>query len=128
MTAVLLIGVLGGLGAVARFAVDGAVRHRWGTVFPLGTATVNVSGSFLAGLLSGAALAGVLGGPAAAAAVTGFCGGYTTFSTAMTDSVRLVRDGAALRAVLYAAGTGCLSVLAAVAGLAVVAVLTVPLS
>ncbi|MFI7481825.1 fluoride efflux transporter FluC [Kocuria sp. M1R5S2] len=121
MTTALLIGLLGGLGAMARFVVDGAVRQRWGAAFPVGTATVNVSGSFLAGLLSGAALAGTLGGPAAAAAVTGFCGGYTTFSTAMTDTVRLVRDGAARRAVLYAVGTAALSVLAAVAGLAAAA-------
>lgn len=123
MTA-LLICLLGGLGAVARFAVDGAVRQRWGTSFPAGTVVVNVSGSFLAGALSGAALAGALGGPAAAAAVVGFCGGYTTFSTAMADTVRLARDGQALRAVLNAAGTGVLTVLAAVAGLATAAPLS----
>lgn len=70
MTA-LLICLLGGLGAMARFAVDGTVRQRWGTSFPAGTVVVNVSGSFLAGLLSGAALAGVLGGPAASVAVIG---------------------------------------------------------
>lgn len=120
MTA-LLICLLGGLGAMARFAVDGTVRQRWGTSFPTGTVVVNVSGSFLAGLLSGAALAGVLGGPAASVAVIGFCGGYTTFSTAMADTVRLVRDGRTLRAVLNAAGTGALTVLAVLAGLAATA-------
>ena len=117
----LLICLLGGLGAMARFAVDGTVRQRWGTTFPAGTVVVNVSGSFLAGLLSGAALAGVLGGTAAAAAVIGFCGGYTTFSTAMTDTVRLARDGRVLPAVLNAAGTGALTVLAVLAGLAAAA-------
>ena len=120
MTA-LLICLLGGLGAMARFAVDGTVRQRWRTSFPAGTMVVNVSGSFLAGLLSGAALAGVLGGPAASVAVIGFCGGYTTFSTAMADTVRLVRDGRTLRAVLNAAGTGALTVLAVLTGLAATA-------
>lgn len=120
MTA-LLICLLGGLGAMARFAVDGTVRQRWGATFPAGTVVVNVSGSFLAGLLSGAALAGVLGGPAASVAVIGFCGGYTTFSTAMADTVRLVRDGRSLRAVLNAVGTGALTVLAVLAGLAAAA-------
>lgn len=120
MTA-LLICLLGGLGAMARFAVDGTVRQRLWTSFPAGTVVVNVSGSFLAGLLSGAALAGVLGGPAASVAVIGFCGGYTTFSTAMADTVRLVRDGRTLRAVLNAAGTGALTVLAVLAGLAATA-------
>ena len=101
--------------------MDGTVRQRWGTSFPAGTVVVNVSGSFLAGLLSGAALAGVLGGPAASVAVIGFCGGYTTFSTAMADTVRLVRDGRTLRAVLNAAGTGALTVLAVLTGLAATA-------
>lgn len=120
MTA-LLVCLLGGLGAAARFVVDGAVRQRWATAFPAGTVVVNVTGSLLAGLLSGAALAGALGGTASAAAVTGFCGGYTTFSTAMADTVRLVRDGRTLRAVLNAAGTGALTVLAVLAGLAAAA-------
>lgn len=120
MTA-LLICVLGGLGAAARFAVDGAVRQRWATTWPVGTVVVNVSGSFLAGVLAGAALSGALGATAAAAAVTGFCGGYTTFSTAMTDTVRLARNGRALRAVLNAVGTALLTVLAAAAGLGLAA-------
>lgn len=119
----LLVCLLGGLGAVARFTVDGAVRRRWPTRFPAGTVTVNVSGSFLAGVLTGAAAAGVLGGPAAAAAVTGFCGGYTTFSTAMTDTVRLARDGEVLRAALNAVGTAALTVLAVLGGLAATALL-----
>lgn len=121
---VLLICVLGGLGAAARWTVDGAVRRRWATSFPAGTVAVNVSGSFLAGLLTGAALAGVLGGPAEAAAVTGFCGGYTTFSTAMADTVRLARDGQAVRAALNAVGTALLTVLAVLAGLATAALPT----
>lgn len=120
MTA-LLICVLGGLGAAARFAVDGAVRQRWAPSWPVGTVVVNVSGSFLAGVLAGAALSGALGATAAAAAVTGFCGGYTTFSTAMTDTVRLARNGRALRAVLNAVGTALLTVLAAAAGLGLAA-------
>ena len=121
---VLLICVLGGLGAAARWTVDGAVRRRWATSFPASTVAVNVSGSFLAGLLTGAALAGVLGGPAEAAAVTGFCGGYTTFSTAMADTVRLARDGQAVRAALNAVGTALLTVLAVLAGLATAALPT----
>ena len=120
MTA-LLICLLGGLGAMARFAVDGAVRQRWATSWPAGTVVVNISGSLLAGLLAGAALSGALGATAAAAAVTGFCGGYTTFSTAMTDTVRLARDGSARRAALNAVGTALLTVLAVAAGLGLAA-------
>ncbi|GEO96271.1 fluoride efflux transporter FluC [Kocuria turfanensis] len=120
MTA-LLICLLGGAGAMARFVVDGLVRQRTATSLPVGTVTVNVTGSFLAGVLTGAALAGVLGGPAVTAAVTGFCGGYTTFSTAMADTVRLARDGQVRAAVLNAVGTAALTVLAVLAGLAAAA-------
>ncbi|KLU11433.1 MULTISPECIES: CrcB family protein [Kocuria] len=120
MTA-LLICLLGGVGATARFVVDGVLRRRAATSFPVGTVTVNVTGSFLAGLLTGAALAGALGGPAVTAAVTGFCGGYTTFSTAMADTVRLARDGQVRDAVLNAVGTAALTVLAVLAGLAAAA-------
>jgi CrcB protein len=122
MTA-LLICLLGGAGATARFVVDGMVRQRAATSFPVGTVTVNVTGSFLAGLLTGAALAGALGGPVLTAAVTGFCGGYTTFSTAMADTVRLARDGRVRDAVLNAVGTAALTVLAVLAGLAAAALL-----
>ena len=120
MTA-LLICLLGGLGAAARFAVDGAVRQRWATSWPVGTVVVNVSGSFVAGVLAGAALSGAVGGTGAAAAVTGFCGGYTTFSTAMVETVRLARGGRTPRAVLNAVGTALLTVLAVAAGLGLAA-------
>ena len=122
MTA-LLICLLGGAGATARFVVDGMVRQRAATSFPVGTVTVYVTGSFLAGLLTGAALGGALGGPVLTAAVTGFCGGYTTFSTAMADTVRLARDGRVRDAVLNAVGTAALTVLAVLAGLAAAALL-----
>ena len=122
MTA-LLVCLLGGVGAVVRFVVDGAVRQRWATAFPAGTVVVNVTGSLLAGLLSGAALAGALGGTASAAAVTGFCGGYTTFSTAMADTVCLARAGDGRRAVLNAVGTGLLTVVAVLGGLGAAALL-----
>ena len=83
------VAVLGALGAVARFRVDSAVSSRLPSDFPLGTLVVNVSGSFALGILVGASLAGdallVLG--------TGLMGSYTTFSTWMTESVRLGESG-----------------------------------
>ena len=113
---ILLLTLAGGLGAAARFALDGAVRERWPSEFPWGILVVNVLGSFLLGLLTGLVLAGaddawrlVLG--------AGFCGGFTTFSTALVDTVRLTRGGAARTALLNLAGTLALTVLAAAFGL-----------
>jgi CrcB protein len=89
-TAVVL-GVLavGGLGAVARFAVDSLVERRSRTAFPLGTFAINVGGSFVLGVLTGASVASttllVVG--------TGLLGSFTTFSTWMFETERLAEDG-----------------------------------
>lgn len=92
MTAVLLwagVLALGGCGAILRTAVGATIDGRMRTPFPLGTFTVNMSGSFLVGLLYGAGLAG----DPRLLASTALVGAYTTFSTWMADSERLERTG-----------------------------------
>ncbi|MEA2411182.1 MAG: fluoride exporter [Thermoleophilaceae bacterium] len=83
------VALLGGAGAVARFALDSAVSERTGDAFPWGTLAVNVSGSFLLGLLNGLGVAG----DALLLAGTALLGSYTTFSTWMLESHRLGEDG-----------------------------------
>jgi CrcB protein len=83
------IGVAGGLGAIARFLLDGAVAARVPTDFPYGTLVVNLTGALLLGVLAGAAL----GSDAYRLAATGLIGAYTTFSTWMFESHRLGEDG-----------------------------------
>jgi CrcB protein len=83
------IGLLGGLGAVGRFLVDGAVAARAGDRFPWGTLAVNLSGALVLGVLVGAAV----DGDALRLAGTGLLGAYTTFSTWMFESHRLAEDG-----------------------------------
>jgi fluoride exporter len=85
----LAVGVLGGLGAVGRFLVDGAVSARTAGAFPAGTLAVNLSGAFVLGIFTGAALHG----DAARILGTGLIGGYTTFSTWALESHRLGEDG-----------------------------------
>ncbi|GAA3817791.1 fluoride efflux transporter FluC [Cellulomonas soli] len=112
----LLVLLFGGLGASTRFVVDGSIRGRWARVFPLATVTINVTGSLLIGLLNGAHLFHGFGSPWFTAVTTGFCGGYTTFSTAMVETVRLVQAGERGVAVANALGTLVLCVAAASAG------------
>ncbi len=115
----LLLGVAlaGGLGAVARLVVDGEVRRLDGRLFG-GTVLVNLSGSFLLGLLTGLAAALLLPGPARLVVGTGFLGGYTTFSAAAVEAVRLVLDGRRAAALVHAAGQLVAAVLLVGAGLA----------
>lgn len=98
----LVVSLAGGLGAVLRFVVDGVIRARVRTAFPVGTAVINLSGSFLIGLVSGAAAH--LAGPAVVVLGTGLLGGYTTFSTASFETVALARQGSWGKAVLNGAG------------------------
>jgi CrcB protein len=83
------VALLGGVGAVARFALDGAVSERTGDAFPWGTLAVNVSGSLVLGVLTGAHVAG----DSLLLAGTALLGSYTTFSTWMLESQRLGEDG-----------------------------------
>ena len=116
--------VLGGVGAAARFWVDGAIRARRPDPMPVATMTINVVGSLLIGVLLGLQVGGVLAPDGFAMLATGFCGGFTTFSTAMVEAVRLLQDGDVRRAWGSVALTLVLSVAAASVGVAVTSVLT----
>ena len=120
---VLAVGLAGGLGACARFVVDGLVRSRWSHVLPAATLLVNVSGSLVIGLLTGAARWHGLGPTWLVVTATGFCGGYTTFSTAMIETVRLIEAREWRWAVANALGGLVVCVGAAAAGMALMWVL-----
>ncbi|SKB05095.1 fluoride efflux transporter FluC [Aeromicrobium choanae] len=94
-----LIALAGGLGAVLRFVVDGAVARWVRSSVPLGTFVVNLSGSFVLGLVVAST---ATGSDVRAVVGTGLLGGYTTFSAASVESVLLARAGGA-RAVTVAA-------------------------
>lgn len=82
------VGVLGGMGALLRFLLDGLVA-RVGPGFPLGTFVINLTGAAILGALVGLGFSGdrlLLAG-------TATLGSYTTFSTWMFESQRLVEDG-----------------------------------
>lgn len=115
---ILLLGLAGGLGAGTRFVVDGLVRSRVRTAVPVGTIAINVTGSFLLGLVAGAVIAHAAPVELQAIAGTGFLGGYTTFSTASFETVRLIQSRRTGLALLNGIGTAVAAVGAAAAGLA----------
>jgi CrcB protein len=120
---IVLLGIAGGLGAGTRFVVDGLVRSRLRTALPVGTIAINVTGSFLLGLVAGAVIVHAAPPELQAIAGTGFLGGYTTFSTASFETVRLIQAGRTGLALLNGIGTAAAAVGAAAAGLALASLL-----
>ncbi|WP_027479306.1 fluoride efflux transporter FluC [Gryllotalpicola ginsengisoli] len=112
----LVVALSGGAGAVCRFVLDGTIRSKLVTIVPYGTIVINVSGSLLLGLLTGAALAGAAITDVRAAIGTGLLGGYTTFSAAMVETVRLLQQRRWVAAGVNGIGTMLLALGAAVLG------------
>ncbi|HET9871793.1 MAG TPA: CrcB family protein [Propionibacteriaceae bacterium] len=112
----LLICAAGGVGAALRFVIDGAVRARLRSTYPVATSVINITGSLLLGVVIG-----LTGSELPSAwlliAGTGLLGGYTTFSTASFETVRLLEDGRYLAAAVNSIGMLIASVTAAGLGL-----------
>jgi len=115
--------VAAGIGAPARYLVDGWVQDRTNGSFPWGTLTVNLSGCLALGLLTGFGLYHHLGAAPRTVIGTGGLGAYTTFSTLTFETVRLVEEGATAKAFANAAGSLVLGLAAASAGLALAAIM-----
>ena len=113
----LLVFIGGGLGAVARHGVGRAGLALLGPGFPWWTLAVNVTGSFLIGLLAGIFGATETGNNLRLFLTTGFLGGFTTFSAFSLDALTLWERGAQMQAGLYVMGSLILSLLAAALGL-----------
>jgi len=90
------------VGGVARFALATLVQQHASANFPLGTLIVNVTGSFLLGLLFRYSLGtSAISLEVRALLTAGFCGGYTTFSTFSYDTIILLEEGRSARAGTY---------------------------
>ncbi|MGH7994052.1 MAG: fluoride efflux transporter CrcB [Limisphaerales bacterium] len=108
----LWVAIGGALGSVGRFWLNGIVAARFGETFPWGTMFINVTGSFVIGIVAALASAeGRMDSPSRAFTtqfvMIGICGGYTTFSSFSLQTLNLLRD----REWLYAGGNVVLSVI-----------------
>jgi CrcB protein len=104
------------IGAPLRHLTDRAVRSRYGSAFPWGTFTVNVTGCLILGTLTGAAAAGAASSHLQLLLGTGLCGALTTYSTFSYETLRLAESGARLHAGLNAVASVAAGLGAAFAG------------
>lgn len=121
MNLLLAIFIGGGTGSLARHYSILAAKGLFGEAFPYGTLFVNVLGSFAIGvILETAAQKSNIPAPAQALLVTGFLGGFTTFSAFSFDFYKLANTGQAMAAAAYVAASVFLSLLAVFGGAALV--------
>jgi CrcB protein len=113
--------VAAAIGAPLRYLVDQAISGRTRGVFPWGTFAINVSGSFLLGVLTGLGLYHAFPDSSKVILGTGFCGAYTTFSTFSYETVTLIEEGAVAEAFRNALSTLLVAAAAAAAGMALAA-------
>lgn len=112
----IVLSLAGGLGAGTRLFVDGFVKSHTPVAFPVGTLLINVSGSLLLGLLLGLSMSFIIPETVYLVAGAGFLGGYTTFSTASFESVRLLQERRYLASLANGLGMAVLCVGAAGGG------------
>ena len=113
------IAVGSAIGGVSRDLLGGLTQRLMGGTFPVGTLLINVTGSFLLGLILRYGVETATLTPEVRAFLTiGFCGGYTTFSTFSYETVVLAEDGQWTRAALYVALSVGLSLVATFLGFA----------
>lgn len=106
-------------GGVSRYYLASFIQQRAGPGFPVGTFVINITGSLLLGFLFRYALqSGTVSEELRMFLTTGFCGGYTTFSTFSYDTLTLLHDGEYGRAGAYVVGSVVLSLIAVFIGFA----------
>lgn len=102
LSLLLAVGVGGAVGSVSRYMLTYLIQSRQLSPFPSATLLINVTGSLLLGFLARYLADSVVNAETRLLLMTGFCGGYTTFSTFSYETLRLIENGDHRRAGFYA--------------------------
>ena len=113
-----LIALLGAVGTLARYGLQGLVQIKTGSTFPYGTLLINLTGCFFIGLIGQITLNRIVVPPEWRVAIAvGFFGGYTTFSSFGWETAKMLEAGEWLRASTYVAASVVLGLLLSAAGI-----------
>ncbi|CAO1649120.1 CrcB family protein [Salinibacterium sp. NG22] len=113
----LFITVAGGLGAALRLAVNAFVHRRIRTNYPVAMSIINISGSFLFGLITGMTAGHFVPEELGLYAGVGMVGGFTAFSTTSFQTLRLLQENRVWLAIANSFGMLAVAVLMAALGL-----------
>ncbi|MDZ7680796.1 MAG: fluoride efflux transporter CrcB [Fodinibius sp.] len=108
---IFMVGIGGFVGSVLRYLISHYMSINTQTVFPLGTFVVNLAGSLLIGMIIAASLNDDLSQQLRLLLATGFCGGFTTFSSFSYEFFSLLQNGYNGYAFLYAGASLALGLL-----------------
>ena len=116
MTKIIILAAGGAIGTVLRYSVSGLTHRAVGGMFPWGTLAVNLTGSFLIGLLWGIFEVQNISSNFRTFLFVGILGGFTTFSTFALESLNLMRDGEMKLALSNVLASNILGILLVFAG------------
>jgi len=117
MQQLLLIAAGGSLGCVARYGISIFVYNATGGVFPWGTLAVNLTGSFIIGIVAELFEIALIPSAWRSFVTIGFVGGYTTFSTYTFETLNLIREGELKLATFNVFGSNVLGVICVALGI-----------
>lgn len=118
---ILLVGAGGAIGSIARFLSQQMIARYYPSSFPWGTLIVNIVGCFIIGIVYAFGEKGNLLSPDMRLLLaTGFCGGFTTFSTFAYENISMMREGELLYTFMYIAASIIVGFLAAYIGVLIV--------
>ena len=120
----LLVACGGGVGSIARYLCQKWLGENYPHPFPWGTFVVNLVGCFLIGIIYAASEKTTLVGPQVRLLlITGFCGGFTTFSTFAFENMILLRGNDTVYFLIYAIASVVLGIIAVFAGMGLIKLL-----
>ena len=121
---ILLIGLGGGIGSIARYLCQRWFNENYPHPFPWGTFAVNLAGCFLIGVIYAASEKSTFLTPQIRLLlITGFCGGFTTFSTFAFENMNLLRSGDTVYFLFYTIGSVVLGIVGVFAGVTIMKLL-----